>query len=245
MEHEMEQLQQKYAHVANKTMHYMKLAQDSLEQGDMEHGRMYLILLCTETSNYEESIAWNGLTPLWEQYRHLVEGLVPPSVKSMDAQPMCPEQCTMQIGDILALPADEILTELSAHLNEQSANGTAMHCLNKWERMAYYADELCSEINSGGFDGYLYYHGLHFEKAYQAFEAMGAPQMLQLMDVVRAKFPRQRIPKSEESLQNAMDAMEEQGIDFEAEDNIYYKTTEKELLEKTLTFVLKNKNHFR
>lgn len=231
----------------NLTLLYLRMAQFAIESGDTETGIGYLTRLCTETvSNYEESIAFNGLTPVWESYRHLVDGKVPPSVPFCTGPaPMPPEQCSCQIGDILALPEEDLLSALSEHLGELSAGGTQTNCLNKWEKTVFYADELCMEVNSGGFEGYLYSCGLHFEKAAQGFTAMGAAEMLALMGAVREKFPKGKIPKSESALHSRLDAMTDDGIDFEAEDARYYESAEKELLQKLLRYVTENKAHFR
>ena len=66
-----------------------------------------------------------------------------------------------------------------------------------------------------------------------------------LKDGVRAKFPRNRIPKAADSIQNTMDRMEEKGVDFEAEDDCYYGSAEKELLAKLTAYVRENGKHFR
>ena len=231
----------------NKALLYLRLAEHHLEKGETEAGKAYLIKLCTDTvDNYEEAIALNELTPLWEKYKPLVAGEVPPSVSFRTAAaPLPPETCTMQIGEILALPQEEILSALSAHLAERSANGSMIQCLNQWEKTAFYADELVMEVNSGGFDSYLYYHGMHFEKAFKAMESISAACMLAIMDSVRRKFPKNRIPKTERALQNTMDAMEELSVDFEPEDEQFCTTGEKELLDQLLAFVLENSKRFR
>ena len=69
--------------------------------------------------------------------------------------------------------------------------------------------------------------------------------MLRLMENIKNKFPRKKIPKTIERIQNAMAAMEEKGVNFEDEDTIYYETAEKELLERLLSYVLQNEEHFR
>lgn len=231
--------------VCNKTGRYLPLAQACFEVGDMELGKAYLVALCRATDNYEESIAFNGLTEIWEKYRHLVDGLVPPSVSVYDPEPLSPQECSLKIDDILNGSGDNLLADLSAHLGERSGNGSALGNLNKWERTFYYADEMCMEVNSGGFDGYLYYHGTHFAKACQAFEEIGAEQMLRLTERIRSKFPRSRVPKSEEAIRNAMEKLDDRGVDFEDEDEIYYTSAEKELLERLTVFVLDNRKHFR
>lgn len=245
MEQEMERLRRESVGIANTTAHFMGLAEAYLEQGNTELAKACLILLCDECSNYEESLEWNGLTEAWQRHKHLVEGLVPPSRRFASLQPLAPQACSMRISEILALTDEDLLSALSEHLGELSANGEALNCLNKWERIAYYADELCMEVNSGGFDGYLSYHGAHFDKAYKAMETIAAPGMLAILDRVREQFPRKRIPKTEEALQNALEALEERGIDFAQADDVFYSTGVQELLSHLLTFVQENKQRFR
>ena len=229
----------------NETLYHLRMAQYHIENGDEASGRACLLTLCRRVGNYEESIEVNGLTPLWEKYKHLVQGLVAPSGRVMTSRTKTKAECDTRIHDILALPDEDILNELSTHLQELTGNGEVIQALNKWERTAYYVDELCMEVNSGGFEGYLYYHGTHFEKAYKALEQMGAGQMTALLDRVREKFPRNRIPKTLDSIQNTMDRMEEKGVDFEAEDDCYYGGTERELLERLTAYVRENAKHFR
>ena len=240
-----------FPHFNNQVIFRMRMAQYHMENGNEEAARKSLITLCKAIRNYEEAIEWNGLTALWEKYKYLVEGLVEPPkqwrslVQCKATKLKTPAECEKPIADILALPDEDILGELSTHLQELTGNGDVIQALNKWERTAYYVDELCMEVNSGGFEGYLYYHGTHFEKAYKALEQMGAGQMTALLDRVRAKFPRGRIPKTLDSIQNTMDRMEEKGVDFEAEDDCYYGGTERELLERLTAWVRNNEKKFR
>lgn len=245
MEDLIAEIEAENAEVGNKTGRYLMLAQECFQCGDMELGKAYLVALCRATDNYEESIAFNGLTEVWQKYRHLVDGLVPLSVSVHDPDPLSPEACSMAIGDILNGTRENLLTDLSAHLGELSGNGSALGNLNKWERIFYYADEMCMEVNSGGFDGYLYYYGIHFAKACQAFAEIGAGQMINLTERIQNKFPRGRVPKSEEAIQNAMDKLADRGVDFEDEDELYYTSAEKELLGRLSAFVLDNRKHFR
>lgn len=245
MEKLLEQLRFEVRGIANTTDHFMNLAARYMAEENTEAARACLILLCEYCSNYEESLEWHGLTEQWQQYRHLVEGLVPPSVRIMSARALSPSECTMQIRDILLLPEEDILSAISQHLAERSGNGDMLNSLNKWERIVYYADELCCEVNSGGFDSYLYYHGIHFEKAYGAMESICASGALPILDAVRNKFPKGRIPKSMDALQNTMDRLEEKGIDFESEEDRFYTEGEKELLQCLLAYVKENKAHFR
>ncbi len=134
---------------------------------------------------------------------------------------------------------------MSDHLDELIGNGDARGALNKWERTAYYIDELCIEVNSGGFDSYLYYHGTHFEKAYTSLKDIAALKTLLILDNVRDKFPKRRVPVKENALQKAMDSLAEKGVDFDREDERFYTVGEKELLNCLLSYVKDNKQHFR
>lgn len=235
-----------FKNVADDVTIYLRMAEYYIESGETEKGVEYLIKLCTETvTNYEESIGFRELTSVWEKYKHLVEGKVPPSEVYHSGNPIPPEKCTTQIVDILNLPDDELLSELSTHLNEMSASGEVLSCLNKWEKNTFYIDELCSEINSGGFANYLYYHGNRFEKVKASLEIIGAIKMLELLNRVENKFPRKKVPKNIDSIQNNLDKMEDKGIDFETEDEQYYNSVETELLEKTVNYIKENKKHFR
>lgn len=229
----------------NTTAVYLYWAHGCFSCGDIEMGKRYLLSLCKKVSNYEESIELNGLTEVWEKYKHHVEGLIPPSVVVNGQTAVSPQACSRSIPSILNGPDDDLLTDLSTHLNELCGNGAFLNSLNKWERTIWYADELCMEVNSGGFEGYLYYHGTHFEKAYKAIAEMDAPNITALLDTVRAKFPRARIPKSEEAIQNVMDKLEDKGVDFETEDDIYYTSAERELLACMTAYVRANSKHFR
>ena len=235
-----------YKSIADDVTLYLRMAEYYIENGETEKGVEYLIKLCTETvSNYEEAIGFRKLTEVWGKYKHLVEGKVPPSEVCNNGNPLSPEKCTMQISDIFNLADDEMLSELSTHLNEMSANGEVLNCLNKWEKIFYYVDELCVEVNSGGFSNYLYYHGNHFEKVKSALETIGAEELFELLKSVEEKFPRNKVPKNIDSIQNTLDKMEEKGIDFEAEDEKYYNETETNLLEKLTVYVKENNKRFR
>lgn len=235
-----------FKNIADELTIYLRMAEYYIENGETEKGMEYLIKLCTETvDNYEESIEFRELTSVWEKYKHLVEGKVPPSIVRNSGNPLPPEKCTMQISDILNLSDDELLSELSTHLNELSANGEVLSCLNKWEKLVFYINELCEEVNSGGFSNYLYYYGTHFEKAKSSLETIGANKSVELLNKVENKFPRKKVPKNPDSIQNNLDKLEEKNIDFETEDAEYYNFTEKELLNKLTAYILENKKHFR
>ena len=238
---------EKCPNVGDETTLYLRLAQIHLEKGQQEAGVAYLIRLCTEgPSNYEESIGFRELTDVWNRYKHLVDGLVPPPTSIYSGpRPLSPDECSRPIADILALPEDDLLTALSEHLNEMSGCGTEMNYLNKWERNVFYLDEISMEVNSGGFDSYLFHCGEHFHKARKALANLDAPGMTALLDAVAAKFPRGKVPKSMDTIQNALEKLEDKGVDFEDQDDAYYSGVESEFLPKLLTYVLENKKHFR
>lgn len=243
-----------FSYMDHRGVFYLRMAQYHIENGNTKAGINYLIWLCTEVPNFESQLAMYNLTEIWEKYKPLAadkmtESVVDKVQKSIASIPIPrkkqPDECSQSIAQIFALPGADLLSALSSHLGEMTANGTVLNCLNKWERIFFYADEVCMEVNSGGWEGYLYYHGIHFAKARKVFEEIGADQILHLMVQIQNKFPSGRIPKSEEAIQIAMDRMEEDGIDFGDEDKIYYSSAEKELLGRLTTYVLENRNHFR
>ena len=67
MEQELERLRREAVGIVNTTAHFMKLAEQYMQQGKVESARACLILLCDEVSNYEESLEWNGLTEEWNR----------------------------------------------------------------------------------------------------------------------------------------------------------------------------------
>ena len=238
---------EKCPNVGDETTLYLRLAQIHLEKGDQETGIAYLIKLCTEgPSNYEESIGFRELTDVWNRYRHLVDGLVPPPTSVYGGpRPLSPAECSRPIAEILALREDDLLTALSDHVSEMSGSGEELNYLNKREKIFYYLDEISMEVNSGGFDSYLFHCGEHFHKARKALDAIGSPAMTALLDAVTAKFPRGKVPKSMDAIQNALEKLEEKGVDFEEQDDAYYNGVEREFLDRLLVWVLENKKHFR
>ncbi len=226
---------------------YLRMAEYHLNKGETDRGTEFLIKLCTETvENYEESIQEQDLTDIWLKFRHLVDGKVPASIPfNRAATPVPPQKCSKQIEDILRLSDDEFLSEFSEHLGEMSGSGECLNYLNKWERIAFYADELCREINSGGISHYLYYCGHHFDKVVEALESINATAAVDLMLQIKTKFPKCKIPKSLQTIQNTLDDMEENNIDFEKEEQSYYAVVEKDLLAKLISFVEQNNQHFR
>lgn len=243
-----------FSYMEHHAVFYIRMAQYHIENGNIKTGINYLMWLCSEVADFERELAMYELTEVWKKYKPLVadhtttsasDPVQKPVTSILTSRPKQPGECSQTIAQILSLPEAEVLSSLSVHLGEMTANGTFLNCLNKWERSFYYADELCMEVNSGGFEGYLYYHGTHFTKVHQVFAQIGATHMIQLMEQIQSKFPRGRIPKSEDTIQNVMDRMEEKGIDFEDVDEIYFSSAETQLLKCLLAYVKENAKHFR
>jgi hypothetical protein len=193
----------------------------------MEKGISYLMKLCCETTdNYEESIAFRELTQVWERYKHLVEGKVPASFIRNANAPLKPEECSMQIKDILELPEEDILLELSTHLYELSGCGECLNYLNKWERLVFYLDTLIVDINSDGILYFIDYHRTRIKQTKKAMEELGVHTGVQLLEDIQKKVKR-RIE------------------DFEDEEAFYYKFVEKDLLAELYRYVMSNKSRFR
>ena len=207
---------------------YLRNAQYYIEMGDLELGTSYLLKLCCETvDNYEESIGFRELTHVWERYKYLVEGKAPASLSINEKKkPLKPEECTMQIEDILQLQKDSMLCELSMHLYELSGQGDCLNYLNRWERVVFYLDSFCTDINSDGVEHFVEYHGKRWKATRNAMEVLSIPKGILLMDKIRDKI-KKRIE------------------DFEEEETFYYELVEKELLEKLYLYVIENKERFR
>lgn len=205
----------------------LRFAEYYIEKGETEKGISYLMKLCCETtSNYEESIEFRELTQVWERYKPLVEGKVPESMNSFTSKPLAPAECTMQIQDILNLPEDGLLRELSIHLYEMSGCGNYLNCLNKWERLVFYLDTLCVDINSDGIEHFVEYHGTHFKQTKKAMKELGLENGMQLLEQVQKK-------------------MKKHIEDFEDEEVLYYKLVEHDLLAGLYQYVMQNKTRFR
>ena len=232
--------------IPNETLVYLRLAEYYFENGESALGEKFLVKLCTETvDNYEESIKFNELTEVWNKYKHYVEGKVPPSVAVNGSVALAVEDCSMQIADIFNLDGQDLLAEISVHLSELSANGKELNKLNKWEKTVFYVDEFSEQVNADGISGYLYYYGNHFDKLIMAIEEINAKDCLFLTESIRNKFPRNTVPKNIDSIQNTLDKLEDKGIDFEAEEDMYLNKYENIIFEKLKEYILNNKKHFR
>lgn len=233
-----------FDNIADDITLYLLSAQYYIEQGEVERGKEYLIKLCTETaSNYEEAIGFRELEDVWEKYRYLVEGQVPGSFTSYPPLPF--DKCTMQIKDILALEKNDMLIALSEHLDERSGYGDNLSYLNRWERNIYDVMNLSDEVNSGGFELYLTHYGGRFNPTKKALLAMGADRMAELLDKIQQKFPEKKLPGSINRMEDMLDEMMAQGIDFEKEDTQYYEKEEGFLLEKLLQYIEENRERLR
>lgn len=239
-----------FSYMDHRGIFYLRMAQYHIDNGNTKAGINYLMWLCTEVTNFEAQLAMYNLTEIWEKYKPLIADQLQEPVAdkaykpaAQAPRPKLPNECSRTIEQVFR--EEDLLSALSSHLAERTANGAVMNCLNKWERSFYYGDELCMEVNSGGFEGYLYYHGTHFPKACKVFTQIGAEQMLGLAEQIQSKFPKGQIPKSTEAIRNALDKMEEDGIDFEPEDESFYSSAQKELLDRLKTYVLDHRKHFR
>lgn len=208
----------------NDVTYYLRSAEYYLELGETELGISFLIKLCCETStNFEEIIEICELTPVWKKYKHLVEGKVPASLFD---KPLAPEECSMQIEDILQLQEDELLSELSMHLYELSRNGESLNYLNRWERLVFYLDSLCTDINSDGIEHFVDYNRKRLKPTRKAMDELKIEHGVILLDRIQEK-------------------MKKHVEDFEAEESFYYEFIERELLEKLYQYVIDNKERFR
>ncbi len=242
-----EYLEQRENAIADTVTLFLRLAQYYFENDEEETGIYYLTKLCTDTvDNYEESLEIRKLTHIWDKYKHLVAGKVPESITtSEDIDPIMLEVESTDIKNILTLPKELLLPEISSYLSRKCGCGRHLNRLNKWEKTVYYVDHICIEINSDGFAGYLYYDGIQFRRVTEAVEAIKSPKMLDLLNRVQSKFPSQKVPKTIDAIQNQIEKMENNGIDFEDEDEAFYNEVQEELLDKLYEFIKLNQHRFR
>ena len=227
---------------------YLRLAQYWFEKADEEKGRYFLDVLCQNLhSNYEDQIAQRGLAEVWEQYRPLVKNKIPPSISFDSETPaLRPEECSMQIEKILELSRDQLLYELSSHLDEMSGDGEFMMNLNKWEKTFYDTDTLLSAVSSDGIDYYLETHGHRFEQTKKSLELIGAEKALTFMIMIEKCFPKSKVPKSLEKIETILGKMMDNDEIFDTADQFYAdENIEQEIAEKEYQFVLENRKRFR
>ena len=217
---------------------FLRLAQYYIEKGETETGKQFLMRICTDTAdNYEQAINYRKLGDVWEKYKPLIQDDLPEPKQ---------ENCSMEIGEILAQSGSQLLLELGIHVNELSDHGNRLQKLNQWERVVYDLDTLSDEINSGGIDCWLSYHGTRYTQTLKAAEKIGAVTTVSLLERIRKHFPGKEIPKSQFSIENSLeDIIAEGKLDFDKADDDYFDTAEPELLEKLEQFIRQNSRHFR
>jgi hypothetical protein len=235
-----------FRQIANTTTLYIRLAENEFKCGNIKSAKAYLILLCNGLDNYEESIEANGLTAVWETYKHHVENEIPASnnmYRTVEAR--SPDTCSRNIKDILKLSEEELLTALSGHLNELCGNGEHLNMLTAEELTIYLIDEWISDINADGIEHYLSYHGVHFLELQKAICDIENVQALTLIEKIKQKFPPSTVPLNEKSLPSALENMEAYGVDFECEEHFYYEHVEISLLNSLYNYILEISDRLR
>ncbi len=230
--------------VANQTLLCIRLAEWEFENGDAEKGKAYLEHLVSKVDNYEESIEINGLSAVWSKYKANLT--LPKSIHFMKKSPLSPDECTLCIEEIMKLPQDDaLLSELSTHLNELCAYGEQINILSEPERTVFYINEFIEDVNSDGISHYLYYRADHFRELFASVIKVNCSKCLTLLHMIANKFPRGKISSNIEKLQNHLEGMENHGVDFEAEEQIYYEQVETELVKTLLSYIMNHTDSFR
>ena len=230
--------------VENQTLLYIRLAEWEFENGDVEKGTAYLERLVSKVDNYEESIEINGLSAVWSKYKANLT--LPKSIHFMKKSPSPPDECTLCIEEIMKLPQDDaLLSELSTHLNELCGYGEQINILSEPEQTVFYINEFIEDVNSDGISHYLYYRGDHFRELFSSVIEVNCSSCLTLLNMISKKFPRGKIPSNIDKIQNRLEDMEDRGIDFEAEERIYYEQVETELVKILLSYVVNHTDSFR
>lgn len=226
---------------------HLRFVQYYMENENPEKAEEYLLKICLEISNYDESIEWSGVSAIWEKYRYLVEGKIPPPLSAMSSVIKSPDECTKDIKEILELPKDDLLADLSEHLSEMSGGGEEIVYLNKWEKAYFDVDAILMEVGSGGVDSWLHMCGHRFEQTKKALQTIRAEKGYRFIEEIEKRFPKGKVPKSYERLEKILDKMIDNDEDFEEEENRYYwdEDVEAELVDCLYQFVMDNKKRFR
>lgn len=89
----LEMIQNKYIeYISDEVTVWFRLGEYFINNGEIEKGKDYLIQICNNYDNYEESFEFRSLTSAWEKVKHYVENDVKPSISvnddSQDNEPM-------------------------------------------------------------------------------------------------------------------------------------------------------------
>ena len=223
---------------------FMRLAENEFIQGNEEKGIEYLTHVCeNEASNYVDAINFRELTDVWDKYKKYVEGKVRVSAELLEKTGKTPDECAKTIGDILNNPNEsDLLTDLSYHINEICEEGEELTNLNKWERSFFYVDTLWSEVNSGGFESYLSSYGNYFDRTVKAAQTIGLNELVELLEKIKSIFPKEKIPKSVERIENVI---MKKDLNFEEVDEEFYDKMNQIISEKMMRYVMENRERFR
>ncbi len=219
---------------------YLRKAQFFIESGHIEKGCEFLIKVSKWSDNYEEGLEWRNLTDVWEKYRYLVKEQIEPSYNST-------YKTSMKIEDILKTKdKNELVGNLSIHINELCGFGEDMTGINQYERIVYDVCNLDEEVHSGGFYSYFYSSNDYIKRYKQlkkALNTIGARKTINLLEQIEKRFPKGRMPIKLEYRQRILDEMEENEIDFDDFDEIFCEY-EENITELAYDYILKNKNRF-
>lgn len=226
---------------------YLRFVQYNMEHNQEDKAEEYLLKICNGVSNYDESIEWSGMSEIWKKYKYLVDGKVPLPLSQRQPVAKAPDECTMQIKDVLQLSKEELLSGLSEHLGEMSCYGEEITYLNKWEKIIFDVDNLLTVVGADGVDSWLHSYGHRFEQTKKALQAIGAEKGYMFLGEIEKKFPKGKVPKSYDRLEKILDKMIENDEDFDEEETKYYydADVEEELVECLYRYVLENKKRFR
>ena len=209
---------------------FMRLAENEFIQGNEEKGIEYLTHVCeNEASNYVDAINFRGKVRV--------------SAELLEKTGKTPDECAKTIGDILNNPNEsDLLTDLSYHINEICEEGEELTNLNKWERSFFYVDTLWSEVNSGGFESYLSSYGNYFDRTVKAAQTIGLNELVELLEKIKSIFPKEKIPKSVERIENVI---MKKDLNFEEVDEEFYDKMNQIISEKMMRYVMENRERFR
>lgn len=123
----LEMIQNKYIkYISDEVTVWFRLGEYYINNGEIEKAKEFLIRICNNYENYEESFEFRGLTSAWEKVKHYVENDVKPSISInndlQDDEPMTDtELLDLFIGEMASGGIHAYLTNYGNRLEETLA----------------------------------------------------------------------------------------------------------------------------
>ena len=143
---------------------YLRFVQYNMEHNQEDKAEEYLLKICNGVSNYDESIEWSGMSEIWKKYKYLVDGKVPLPLSQRQPVAKAPDECTMQIKDVLQLSKEELLSGLSEHLGEIEKKFPKGKVPKSYDRLEKILDKMIENDEDFDEEETKYYYDADVEK---------------------------------------------------------------------------------